>query len=166
MHMVYTPLMEPVLRAAVRAFAADEHLIDVLVANDEWLDLYDESGAQLPGIRGRAGAVGLSAHGEEIGVDLIEMDPGSAFPLHVHPGDHVLFGLEGEGFVTVNETDHRLGEGVTVFIAAEQPHGVRGPVSGRFRFLAFGVPHKHVSSTSRMRLVDAEHSNLSASPEP
>jgi mannose-6-phosphate isomerase-like protein (cupin superfamily) len=145
--------MEAVLRAAVRAFTSEQHLIDVLADGADWLDLYDEEHRRLPGVRGRPGALGLTADGHSIGVDLIEMDAFSAFPLHVHRGDHILYGLEGNGTVVVDHVDYPLGMGTTVFIAAEQPHGVRGPETGRLRFLAFGVPHEHVSSPKRMTLV-------------
>ena len=146
--------MENVLRAAARAFTSEEHLRNILDSAAEWLELYDENGTRLEGIRGRVGARGLTAEGAEIGVDMIEMDPGSGFPLHVHPGDHVLYGVEGRGGVIVNDEFHPIEPGTTVFIAADQPHAVRGPDRDRFRFLAFGVPHEHLSSTNRMQLLE------------
>lgn len=148
--------------------------------------MVDEHGNRLWGIRGREGAVGGREDGEELGVDLIEMAAGAEFPLHVHPGDHILIGHSGAGMVHVEGVDVPMRPGATVFIAASQPHGVRTYVSatdihlrrardegglgaehalclepfrqsgGLFRFYAVGVPHEHVESADRMRLVDED----------
>lgn len=145
--------MRSVLESAARSFCASEHLKNVL--HGEWTSLYDEEGRELPGIRGRAGAYSMTFTGYEIGVDLIEMQPGAAFPLHVHPGDHILYVLNGAGCVHIDGVDHRLKEGDTVFIPAEYPHGVK-TIEGYplpFQFLAFGHPHKHLDATDRMLLV-------------
>lgn len=94
------------------------------------------------------------------GVDLIEMDPGSAFPLHVHPGDHILYVLDDSvaGIVHVDGVDYVVRPGDSIFIPAEYPHGVKtfAHVPAPLRFLAVGVPHKHVSATDRMRIVTPE----------
>jgi len=142
--------MRSVLEDAVRRFVASEHLRNVLAG--EWVPLHDEHGRELVGIRGRMGAAAIAASGHEIGVDLIEMQPGSAFPLHVHPGDHILYILAGPGLVHIDGVDRAVRTGDTVFIAAEHPHGVKtdGAV---LRFLAFGHPHKHVSATDRMHVI-------------
>lgn len=152
---------EPLLTAA-RRFSAPDHLRNVMAG--EWIDLHDETGRVLVGIRGRPGAFGMTLDGQEIGADLIEMSPGSSFPLHVHPGDHLLYIVAGYGIVHVDRLDRRVREGDTIFIAAEAPHGVRTDpsCSGTFAFLAVGVPHKHVSAIDRMRLV--EHDETPAQP--
>lgn len=148
--------MESVLKSAARKFVQSEHIKNLL-ALDQWLPLYDEQGHLLPGIQGKIGAVGSSADGVEIGVDMVEMQPGSAFPLHVHPGDHVLYVMDGAaGLVHIAGEDRHVVPGDSIFIAADSPHGVKTYPSADkpLRFLAFGVPHKHVSSTERMRYVD------------
>jgi quercetin dioxygenase-like cupin family protein len=101
------------------------------------------------------GACSLTMTGHEIGVDLIEMQSGSAFPLHVHPGDHVLFVLKGTGCVSIDSVDHTVIEGDTILIPAEYPHGVKTLAGYElpFTFLAFGHPHKHLDATDRMKLV-------------
>ncbi len=104
---------------------------------------------------GRAGAYSVSLTGHEIGVDLIEMQPGSFFPLHVHAGDHILFVLKGTGCVSIDSVDHTVTEGDTIFIPAEYPHGVKTLPGYEFpfAFLAFGHPHKHLEATDRMQCV-------------
>jgi quercetin dioxygenase-like cupin family protein len=146
--------MRTVLEHAARQFVAEDHIRSLLAG--EWVPLHDEAGAPLPGIRGRVGAAATAADGHEIGVDLIEMQPGTAFPLHTHPGDHVLYVQSGAGCVHVDGTDHRVKPGDTIFIPAEYPHGVQGPPAGTVYplvFLAFGHPHKHVSASDRMKVV-------------
>ena len=121
----------------------------------EWLPMYDDSGNILEGIRGKVGAIGFKIDKTEIGVDLIEMQPGTAFPFHMHAGDHILYGIQGNGFVHIDKIDHPLGSNVTIFIPAEYPHGVHIPRNATEPcvLLAFGHPHKHVSATDRMQLV-------------
>lgn len=147
--------MRTVLESAARQFAQAEHIRNVLAG--DWVDLFDEYGHKLEGIRGRMGAAGMTVAGHEIGADLIEMQPGSAFPLHVHPGDHILYVLSGPGIVHVDGVDHWVGTGDTIFIPAEYPHGVKTLSSAPpLVFLAVGCPHKHVSARDRMRLVSVE----------
>jgi quercetin dioxygenase-like cupin family protein len=146
--------MRTVLEHAARQFVAGDHIRSLLAGAG--VPLHDEAGAALPGIRGRIGAAAVAADGQEIGVDLIEMQPGSAFPLHTHPGDHILYVQSGAGAVHVDGREHRVKAGDTIFIPAEYPHGVQGPPPGAAEpivFLAFGHPHKHVSATDRMKVV-------------
>lgn len=170
------------VRELARQFSRDRHLINH--ADVEWTPMFDEHGDVLRGIRGKALAEGLAlpdfvAGGLALGVDLIQMAAGSAFPLHVHPGDHCLIGHLGAGMVEVDGVDHPMRPGSTVFIAADQPHGVKtyrdtGEIvrrreldrehaasyepfrvaGGLFTFYAVGVPHEHVESHDRMKLVD------------
>lgn len=145
--------MRSVLESAARNFSVSEHLKNVL--EGEWTTLYNEEGQALPGIRGRMGAYSMTFSGHEIGVDFIEMQPGAAFPLHVHPGDHILYVILGVGGVHIDGVDHRVRAGDTVFIPAEYPHGVKtiAGYNGVFQFLAFGHPHKHLDAHDRMILV-------------
>lgn len=48
---------------------------------------------------------------------------------------------------------YNLRAGDTIFIPAELPHAVNAAVDESVTFLAFGVPHKHVASTDRMKVV-------------
>lgn len=117
------------LQRARRAFVADEHIVNVLEGG--WLPLFEEDGTMLVGIRGKAGAFGKTIEGQEIGGDLIEMQPGSSFGTHVHAGDHLLYCIAGEGQVYIEGRMRHWRKGDTVFIAADYPHGVT----------AYGVDH-------------------------
>lgn len=142
------------LIAAARQFASPEHLVNLL--EGEWVPLFDDQGNELDGITGRIGACGIREGGEEFGADLIQMKPGSGFPLHTHPGDHLLYILLGPVVVSVGGKDFDARAGDSIFIPAELPHGVRAYPKSWGRFLAVGVPHKHVSSTDRMTVIRSE----------
>src|SRR5436305_13681480 len=101
--------MDNVLAAALRRFVSEEHIKNLLAG--KWVDLFDETGTKLHGIRGRIGVSACTLLGHEIGVDLMEMKPGSAFPLHKHDGDHILYILEGIGTAHVAGRDHKLTKG-------------------------------------------------------
>ena len=158
----YFPMPMTSIERQVRAFVAGDHIKNLLAG--EFVPLRDEEGQLLAGIRGRIGACGITAEGVEFGVDLIEMDPPACFPLHTHPGDHLLCVLQGEGIVHVDGIDHPVGVGDSIFVPADYPHGVKtpplpldssdGPPARPFRFLAAGHPHKHVSASDRMHRVD------------
>lgn len=120
----------------------------------DWLEL-------LPGIRGRSGVTGvppgLDVQGA-MGVDLIEMDPNTSFPLHTHPGAHVLFILEGEGTVTIGGVAHPTRPGDCYFVPGQTPHAVSA--LQRHRFIAVGFPHRQLLDPGRMEAADPE------TPEP
>lgn len=158
--------MSAATRAIVRRFIGHQHIRNVL--DGPWVDLVDETGAPLPGIKGRVGAVGPTTDGVGLGADLVEMQPGAAFPLHVHLGDHILYIISGEGLVHVDDADYPLREGDTVFIPAEYPHGVRvlDAATAPLVFLAVGHPHRHVGARDRMRLSPRGRSLPSSAASP
>lgn len=116
----------------------------------EWLPLLD-------GIRGKSGVrgvpVGLEVS-ENMGIDLIDMDPNTKFPLHTHPGSHILFVLEGKGTVTIGETIYVTRPGDCYFVPADISHGV-GAIE-HHQLLSIGFPHKTLDDPERMNIVDEE----------
>jgi quercetin dioxygenase-like cupin family protein len=127
--------------------------------------MVDDSGNSLTGIRGRSGVAAPTVEGIEIGADVIEMLPGSAFPYHTHSGEHILYVIQGSGYVYIDGIDHSIKEGDTIFIAAEYPHGVKTDkiATSPFLLLAFGYPHKHIGSLDRMRIVADDDSSTTVS---
>ena len=117
--------------------------------------MYDDLSVLLKGIEGVEGAKGILADGEEMGLDIIEMQPTTEFPLHTHEGSHILYILEGEGMVHIEGIDYVVDEGDSVYIPAAFPHGVKTSPrnSSTFKFLAIGYPHHPVESTTRMQVV-------------
>ena len=145
--------MDSVLEAALRRFISEDHIRNVL--SGEWVDLYDNHGHKLPGIRGRVGVAAQGISGMEIGLDLMEMQPGSLFPLHTHNGDHLIYIVSGCGIAQVGEKDNSLKQGDSIFIPAELPHGFNTYPDAKepLVLVAVGHPHTHLSSTQRMKLV-------------
>ena len=137
----------------MRTFDETKHLISRDAAI--WRPMRDELDNVLDGIRGKSLVCGIDVlKGKSVGVDLIEMTSGSAFPLHVHPGDHCLFVLDGTGLVTIGKKQYTVTSGDSIWIAAEQPHAVAAPTKA-CAFLAFGYPHRPVDAIDRMKLVEA-----------
>jgi len=87
--------MQASIQRSIRKFVKSDHVKNVLAG--DWINLINERGEVLLGIRGRAGAILQTEEGVEFGADLIEMQPGSAFALHTHPGNHILALLTSSG---------------------------------------------------------------------
>jgi len=135
-----------------RTFNPRDHIVNVI--HGELVDMFDDAGNRLPGIQGTGGSHGNSHGGLAIGVDRIVMQQGTAFPLHVHEGDHLLVILAGTGSIHVDGIDYKLTEGDSIYVPAEYPHGVGGPSDEvPFELLAFGIPHHPIDSTTRMKVV-------------
>lgn len=123
-----------------------------------WTQVFHEDGTPVAGIRGRPGATGDTAAGQPFGADAIEMQPGSAFPLHVHVGDHLLYVIRGRGSVEIGGRARPVRTGDTIYIPADVPHAVTAAEgSTALFFLAVGLPHRDLSSPDRMQLVDPVH---------
>lgn len=137
---------------SARAFLPSNHIRNVFDAVE--LSVQDGTGRALPGIVGHAGPLARSHLGWQLGADRIVMQPGSAFPLHTHEGDHILYVLDGVGAIHIDGVDHHLREGDAIYVPAEYPHGVKTytQASSPFAILAVGVPHKPVDASDRMLL--------------
>ena len=86
-----------------------------------------------------------------MGADLIQLEAGESFPLHTHPGHHVLLVIMGQGTVTVyvdKDVVHPTRAGDLYMLDGNQPHAV-GAVE-RHLLLSIGVPHKMPSALDRM----------------
>jgi uncharacterized cupin superfamily protein len=92
---------------------------------------------------------------QNMGIDLIDMNPGTAFPLHTHPGAHILFILKGEGTVTIGEEVYATRPGDCYFIPGDLPHGVGA--TQHHKLLAIGFPHKGLENPQRMDIVEAQY---------
>lgn len=115
----------------------------------EWIPL-------LPGIRGSSGVYGIPPGTDlSMGADLIDMDPGTSFPLHTHPGAHILFILEGQGTVTIGDHVFKTRPGDCLFIPGNLTHGV-GAIEHHV-LLAVGFPHKQMTNPQRMNIVDEDY---------
>lgn len=125
-------------------------------AHLSWHPLFDEAGHPLVGIRGKQGSCGLGLDAHELGADWIEMQPGTAFALHTHPGDHLLYAISGCGTITMGGVVRMFAAGSTCFIPGASPHAVGNPGDEPLLLLAVGHPHKPLTAHDRMTLVPEE----------
>jgi mannose-6-phosphate isomerase-like protein (cupin superfamily) len=116
------------------------------------MPLIDPDGHALPGILGGHGVRAEKPDGSFLGCDFIWLHPESGFPMHTHPGDHILYVIRGAGFVHIDGRDILVGQGDVVHIPAEYPHRVFTSGSALL-MAAFGHPHKEIDSQERMALV-------------
>ena len=118
--------------------------------------MHDDLGNVLEDIVGMQAATGTITEGNDMGLDIITMQPHTHFPLHTHPGHHILYILDGPIAVHYDGIDYHLEQGDSVFVPAIDPHGVKTVESNlnSAKFLAIGYPHKHVSSSERMAIVE------------
>ena len=58
-------------------------------------------------------------------VTLFAFDEGEGLDAHTAPGDAMVFILDGEALVTIDGTDHVVGEGKSIVMPANVPHGLK-----------------------------------------
>ena len=140
----------------LRKFVSEEHIKNVYAG--KWVEMFDDRGRKLSGIRGKVGVTALGIDGHEIGLDLMELQPGTGFPLHSHAGDHILFVVSGEGIAMIGPEEHHLGMGDSIFVPAEQPHSFTAlaNITDPWIVVSVGHPHKHLSSVDRLRTLPSE----------
>ncbi len=95
----------------------------------------------------------LRQHDGEMGADLLDLPAHCRFPLHVHPGHHVLLCLRGRGTFTIGGITYDVRPGDLMMVEGDVPHAVGAGPDGHL-LLAIGSPHKPLDSEERMRLVD------------
>ncbi|MFD8212206.1 MULTISPECIES: cupin domain-containing protein [unclassified Streptomyces] len=136
-------------------FDVAQHLVDLAAAQQH--QVIDDLGVDVTGIEGASGARAVSSLGVTMGVDQLVLQPGSAFPPHIHEGDHLLYVLSGAGSVHIDGVDHLLRAGQSVFIPAVYEHGLRGPQEGGpLKIISFSTPHHPVDSAHRMTVIRTE----------
>ena len=102
-----------------------------------------------------ADAIGLALHSNgHLGADLLRVPPGTSFPIHTHPGDHLLLCLEGSGTITIGERTHRVHPGDFYMVNGQTPHAVGAGLDAHHVLIAIGAPHKPVDSPERMQFTD------------
>jgi quercetin dioxygenase-like cupin family protein len=117
---------------------------------DELARVVAESGVPVHG----APAVGLSLHTNgHLGADMLHVKAGDRFPVHTHPGDHLLLCLQGKGTISVGEVTYHVRPGDIYMVDGLVPHAV-GAGDEDHVLMAIGAPHKPVDSPERMQFTD------------
>jgi quercetin dioxygenase-like cupin family protein len=97
-----------------------------------------------------APAVGLPlVTNGKLGADILHVPAHGKFPVHCHPGDHLLLCLEGEGTISIGERTYEVHPGDLYLVPGAVPHAV-GAGSADHILVAIGSPHKPVDSPERM----------------
>jgi quercetin dioxygenase-like cupin family protein len=101
-----------------------------------------------------APATGLSLHTNgHLGADILHVPAGEQFPVHTHPGDHLLLCLHGTGTISVGAETFSVRPGDFYMVDGLVPHAV-GAGDEDHILVAIGSPHKPVSSPERMAFTD------------
>ncbi|WP_149264274.1 cupin domain-containing protein [Actinomadura sp. K4S16] len=107
-----------------------------------------------------AKGLGLHLSGDgHLGADIIHVPAGGQFPVHTHPGHHLLLCLEGLGTITVDEVVHQVRPGDLYMVDGQVPHAV-GAGDRDHVLVAIGAPHRPVDSPDRMTFTDWEGTRL------
>ena len=76
-----------------------------------------------------APATGLPLHTNgNLGVDLLQVQPGDRFPVHTHHGDHLLLCLKGSGTISIGQETYEVKPGDLYMVPGLVPHAVGAPV--------------------------------------
>ena len=107
-----------------------------------------------------APALGIPLHSNgHLGADMLYVRAGDRFPVHTHPGDHLLLCLAGEGTISVGEVTYRVRPGDIYMVDGLVPHAV-GAGDEDHILVAIGAPHKPVQSPERMQFTDWDGNKL------
>lgn len=101
-----------------------------------------------------ADALGLPLHSNgHLGADILHVPAHASFPVHTHPGDHLLLCLQGTGTISIGERTYTVGPGDLYMVPGQVPHAV-GAGKRAHVLVAIGAPHKPVASPERMTFTD------------
>lgn len=107
----------------------------------EWFSMHGSRGLGMP----------LVKNGN-FGADILSFAPGDSTELHTHPGDHILFVVEGNGFLVFNGDLHNLIRGDCYFVPGAVPHQV-GATKSPLTLLSIANDHRPVNSAERLKVV-------------
>jgi quercetin dioxygenase-like cupin family protein len=101
-----------------------------------------------------APATGLGLHTNgHLGADILHVPAGKQFPVHTHPGDHLLLCLHGTGTISVGAETFSVRPGDFYMVDGLVPHAVGAGPEDHI-LVAIGSPHKPVDSPERMAFTD------------
>ena len=109
-----------------------------------------------------APALGLPLHTNgHLGADMLYVKAGDRFPVHTHPGDHLLLCLQGNGTISVGEVTYHVHPGDLYMVDGMVPHAV-GAGDEDHILVAIGAPHHPVTSPERMQITDWDGTKVDA----
>ncbi len=101
-----------------------------------------------------ANAKGHALHSNgHLGADMLYVPAHQQFPVHTHPGDHLLLCVKGTGTITIGQVTYHVKPGDLYMVDGLIPHAV-GAGDDPHVLVAIGAPHKPIDSTERMEFTD------------
>jgi quercetin dioxygenase-like cupin family protein len=91
----------------------------------------------------------MASAGDVLGADVLWVPPLHSFPVHAHPGDHLLLCIDGEGSISIDRETYIVRPGDLYLIPGNVPHAVGATERGHV-LVSIGAPHKAVDSPERM----------------
>ncbi|KAA9381412.1 cupin domain-containing protein [Microbispora cellulosiformans] len=88
-----------------------------------------------------------------LGADVLWVPAGARFPVHTHPGHHLLYCVSGSGTITIAARTYDVRPGDIYMVDGQVPHAV-GAGDEDHVLLSIGAPHKPIESPDRMRLTN------------
>jgi quercetin dioxygenase-like cupin family protein len=85
------------------------------------------------------------------GADMLKFCSGQKTGIHTHEGDHILFVVEGQGWLLYGEDTIPLITGTCYFVPGNVRHQVGAEADGMF-LMSVGNFHQSVDSRSRLQL--------------
>lgn len=90
---------------------------------------------------------------DNFAADMIHFLPNEKTSLHTHPGDHILFIVEGSGFLTYGDEEHPLVKGSCYLVPGIVNHRVTADEQGMY-LLSIANTHRLVDSKDRSEVVE------------
>lgn len=88
----------------------------------------------------------------DFAADMLCFSPNQQTSLHTHEGDHILFAVEGTGWIDCGQETQPIQKRTCYFIEGSQPHRVRAGNEG-LHLLSVANNHKPVDSVDRLEVI-------------
>jgi len=85
--------------------------------------------------------------------DILRFNANEKTSLHTHPGDHILFVVEGDGWLKFGDDLYELTTGTCYFVPGSVPHQVIAGSVGMF-LLSIANDHRPVDSSKRLEILE------------
>lgn len=102
---------------------------------------------------------GSQAHGlalvkkDNFAADMLHFMPNEKTSLHTHPGNHILFVVDGGGFLNYGDETHSLDKGTCYLVPGIINHRVSADERGMY-LLSIADTHRLVDSKERSEIIE------------
>lgn len=85
--------------------------------------------------------------------DMLHFLPNEKTSLHTHPGNHILFVVDGGGYLTYGDDQHPLVKGACYLVPGITNHRVSADERGMY-LLSIADTHRNIDSKERTEVVE------------